>query len=125
MHFKTAKMTAKAKGAIAKVADIYRLDVTDMRKDRAAVREMYNELEGNGYQWVALKQEWAYVGNGGFPFAARTATFVTAVSGMSATDALYVLEESMKAAGYDVVKSALVFDANHSENAFVHVEIKL
>lgn len=125
MHYKMAKMTAKAKGAIQKVAEIYELSESDMRRDRAAIREMYTELEGSGYQWVALKQEWAYIGKSSDPFAPQTAVFVTAVMGMSATDALYVLEESMKAAGYEIVQSMIVYDVRQPDAAFVHVEIRL
>jgi hypothetical protein len=119
------KMTATAATARQLCADLYGLEVSQMRKDHAAIHGMYAELEERGYEWVVGKQEWALMAGKRSPFEPTHARFVFAAEGVTGAEGQYILVEGLKAAGYEVTDAHLVYDLNNPEAIFIHVEVKL
>lgn len=119
------KMTPKAAKARELCAEIYGVDVTQMRKDHPAIHGMYAELEDRGYEWVSTKQEWALVDTGAPAYTANTAYFVTAAEGVTAAEALYILTEGLRAAGYEVAEAHTVFNALDPSSVLITFQVKL
>jgi len=119
------KMTTKAAKARELCAEIYGVDVTQMRKDHPAIHGMYAELEDRGFEWVSAKQEWAMVDTGVAAYTENTAYFVTAAEGVTAAEALYILTEGLKAAGYEVAETHTVFNALDPSSVLITFQVKL
>jgi hypothetical protein len=98
------KMTSKAAKARELYAEIYGIAVDQVRKDRPAVHAIYAELEERGFDWVALKQEWAQTQRGGQ--GGKNIRLTIAVDDSQQADAIYILEEGLKAAGFKIANLA-------------------
>jgi hypothetical protein len=119
------RMTSKAAKARQLCAEIYGVEVDSMRKDHAAIHGMYAELEDRGYEWVSVKNEWALMAGKRSAFEPSIARFVFAVEGVEGSEGMYILVEGLKAAGYEVTKSEMIFNVLDPEQVFVAVEVKL
>lgn len=122
--FRDAKMTAKAKGALETYANLVGIPLESVRKDRAAVRGIYAELEARNYQWMPTKQEWAFMVD--TEAAAKALNLMISVNAEQQTDALYVLEESMKAGGFEIatIERELIHAFPYDVVIF-YIEVKL
>lgn len=101
MHYKRAKMTAKAKEAIATYAAVHNISISDVRTDRPAIRGIYAELEENGYVWRADKQAWAFIQT--TESVAKTLVFSLSADAVDFENARYIVSEGLRAAGYQIL----------------------
>lgn len=122
--YRPAKMTAKAKSALETYALLFGVPLDTVRNDRAAVRGIYAELEDRNYQWIPIKGEWAYMLD--TEGAAKVLNLMISCDENRGADALYVLEESMKAGGFElgVIEREIVPALPYNIVTF-YVEVKL
>jgi len=122
--FRTAKMTVKAKSALETYALLFGVPLESVRKDRAAVRGIYAELEDRNYQWIPMKGEWAYMPD--TEAAAKVLNLMISCDEDRGGEALYVLEESMKAGGFELGKiEREIIPALPYNIVIFYVEVKL
>lgn len=100
--FRPARKTAKAKSAIEAYANLFGSAVSEIRQDHAAVMGIYGELEARNYVWLPAKQEWALLTDK--EVHPNSLALMISTDEDRAVEALYVLEESMKAGGFLIEK---------------------
>lgn len=123
MHYKRAKMTAKAKDAIATYAAVHNISISDVRTDRAAVRGIYAELEQNGYVWRAAQQAWAYIQPA--PQEKQSLVFSLSAEGEDYETAMYIITEGLHAAGYQILSQTVIVPMFDGAVASAIIEVKL
>ncbi len=124
-NYRKTRQTAKAKKAVEMLGRIYNIKPQYMRRDKSAIQQSYFALEEMGYEWISDKQEWALLDQGATPFEPQTARFVFACEGVNDVEGQYVIAEGLKAAGYEIVRSELVYDLNDPDHGYIHIEVKL
>lgn len=125
MKAKFHRMTSKAAKARDLCAEIYGVEIADMRKDTAAIHGMYAELEDRGYEWVSAKNEWALMAGARSWDQPSNAHFVFSCDGVTGAEGQYILTEGLRAAGYEIVSASLVFNVMNPDAVYVHIEVKL
>lgn len=120
--FKPARNTKKASRAREMIAAIYHIPLSEVRNDRTAVNQMYENLQGLGFEWVADEQEWLNP-TAIDPAKAQVMSFIVG----SATDdpemLALTLMEALEKQGYKTHNTMVIVDPLNPSETIVRVEM--